>query len=473
MGEVKSATVALMNLGDAPASISITAYTICEGVEANYVSVTPGSTEIPAGESRDTSVEVGPLDDEALEGWYEGWVIISYDGETLRIPYLFGAFSTISATIYDVDDTTEIEAGMILATYPDMEFVAFGTEKSVQFRVKSGEYALLASSGWIEDDFSRMFMIQKIITVPKLSDVDISLSLAGERVSEIPTINADGENLIIHCYTQYFSGDPYYNEVVGKTMMNWSMGYDWSGFNIAVPALTFYSSEYASADKLSEAFGYYASENLLCEAYLPSNMYLLNWKYCDVSVIPSTITYDPSDLARYDFFYNMPETYPENGLNIMNAFWFTWEYLGGLQGWGWDTHQVLAGMNATYYLAPETATYWGYYMLTYGGWDYKDCGFGPLEEWYVGRHYPYPQIPPEGGETGNVTLGDFQFAPYVPGLSLQVTLGAGSSTVDLTGEIWTNLTWPHWQWVECATGNLLLPYPPNRPPPIVSYMLMV
>ena len=473
-GGSKSENLTLMNLSDAPATVNITTCTICEGVETNYVNVAPESVEIPAGESRDISVEVGPLDDEAPEGWYEGWVIISYAGETLRVPYLFGAFSAISATIYDTDDTTEIWAGMVLATYPDMEFVAHAWQSPTEFRVKAGDYALLASSGWIEQegqwppDWSRMFMVEKIITVPKLSDVEVRLCLSEAHVSKIPTVNADGETLITHCYTQYFSGDPYYEELVGKTMMRWSMGSGWFGFDITVPTLTFYSSEYDPPDKLSQAFGYYASDNLLCETYLPSEVYLLNWKYYDVSLIPSTITHDPSDLAKYNFFYDMPETYPANGLNIMNAFWFTWEYLGEVQGWGGDIHQVLAGMNATYYLAPDTATYWGDYMPTYGGWDYEDCGFGPIQEWYVGRHYPYPQIPPEKGETGNFTLGEFQFAPYVPGLSLQVTPDGGSCTVDLTGEIWTGLTWPHWQWE--SDGHLLSPYPPNRPPHYELYV---
>lgn len=376
MGDVKSENLTLMNLSDNPTTVNITTYTTCDGIETNYVSVNPESVEIPEGESRDISVEVGPLDEGAPEGWYEGWVIISYNGKTLRVPYLFGALSTISATVYDTDNTTEIYAGMVLTTYPDMEFVGqFYEERESQayFPVKSGDYALLASSGWIEQegqwppDWSRMFMIQEIVTIPKLSVVEVSLSLAEARVSEIQTVNADGDNLITHCYTQYFSGDSYYDELVGKTMMRWSSGHGWSGFDISVPALTFYSSEYDPSDRLSQAFGYYASDKLLLDTYLPSEIYLLNWKYYDVSLIPAMITLAPSDLARYNLFYDMPETYPENGLNIMNAFWFTWEYLGPLQVWGWDTHRVLAGMNATYYLAPETATYFGNYMPTYEG----------------------------------------------------------------------------------------------------------
>jgi subtilisin family serine protease len=471
--DVKSATVTLMNLGDAPITASITTHTTCEGVETDYVEVTPESLEIPAGASRDILVEVGPLDEAAPEGWYEGWVNISYDAETLVVPYLFGAFSTINVTLYDTDGTTEIYGGTVLATHPGMEFVAFSGDTPTCFWVKSGDYALLTSCGWITrkgepPDWSRMFMIEKVVTVPRLSDVDVSASLAEARVSQISTVNADGDNLTTHGYTQYFSGEPYYEPEVGKEMMKWSVGHGWFGFETSVPALTFYSSEYNHADKLSEAFGYYASDNLLSETYLPAEIYLLNWKYHDVSALPATITLDPADLARYNFSYDMPETYPENGLNMMNAFWFTWENMGGFQGWGGDTRRVLAGMNATYYLAPETATYWGEYMPTYGGWDWDRPLFGPIQDWRVGRHYPYPQIPPEKGETGSIALGDFKFAPYAPGLSLQVTPGGGSSTVSLSGQIWSGLTWPHWQW---ATGDVKIsPYPRNRTPNYELYV---
>jgi hypothetical protein len=246
-------------------------------------------------------------------------------------------------------------------------------------------------------------------------------------------------------------------------MMRWLMGSGWFGFDLNTSSLTFYSSMYDPADKLSQAFGFYASDSSF------SKVYLLNWKYRNISPLPSTITYDYSDLAKYDFYYDMPETYPESGLNSMNAFWFTWENIGGFQGWNWDVHEIPAGLNAKYYLAPWNATYWGVYMPWYKGWD--TYSFGPLQEWEIGRHYPYPQIPPESGETGSLILGNFQFAPYIPGLSLDI-LENGPYTIHLRGDIWENLVWPHWQWYRIypPPQGLISPYPQNQKPYYYLYV---
>jgi parallel beta-helix repeat protein len=461
--ENKVATLTLINLTDSSEEISISTYTECENVETDYVNVNPTSLTIPAHENADVLVQVGPLDENAPAGWYEGWINITYDLRALRVPLLFSALSTVSVDIYDLDNS-KISAGIVLAEYPSMAFVSSASGSSAQFYVKGGNYAVLTQSAWIEKegywppDWQRMFMIEKAITVLRLSEVHVSINLADALVSEIPTVDNAGENLITHCYAQYFSGDPYYNEYVGVTSMNWSMGGGWFGFDINVPKLTFYSSEFDPPENLSQAFGFYASDNL------PSEVYLLNWKYRNVPNLPPTITYSYSDLAKYDFYYDMPETYPENGLNSMNAFWFTWENIGVLQLWGWDVHKVPAGINAKYYLTPLSATYWGYYMPTYGGWsDYK---FGPFQEWYVGQHYPYPQIPPEKGEIGSRVLGDFQFAPYIPGLSLDIALEDGSYIISLTADIWENISWPHLQWYTWVENTWveISPYPLTKVP---------
>jgi hypothetical protein len=180
-------------------------------------------------------------------------------------------------------------------------------------------------------------------------------------------------------------------------------------------------------------------------------------KYWNVSALPSILSYPAADLAKYHFFYDMPETCPENGLNMMNAFWFTWDHIGLGQTWVWDIHSVCPGINATYYLAPQSGTYWGEYMPTYDGWSIDDPARGPIEDWKIGRHYPYPQIPPLEGETGNVVLGDFSFGPYQPDLNLRV-LGKGSDfAVKLSGDIWANLAWPRWLWM--AGEEPISPYP--------------
>jgi PGF-pre-PGF domain-containing protein len=465
-GENKVATLTLINLTNSAENVSISTYTRCDNVETDYVSVNPASLIIGAHENAEVLVQVGPLDENAPEGWYEGWINVTYDHRTLKVPLLFAAVSTVSVDIYDLDNS-EVSAMVVLATYPDMAFTSFSWETPVQLYVKSGDYAVLAQCAWVEKgghwppEWQRMFMIEKTISVPRLSEVHVEMRLAEAPVKEIRTVDNSGENLIVHCYTQYFSGSPYFENIVGVTMMRWSMGGAWSGFDINTDSLTLYSSVYDPAENLSQSFGFYASDNLL------SKVYLLDWKYRNVPSLPSTITYDYSYLAKYDVHYDMPETYPENGLNSVNAFWFTWENMGGFQGWDWDTHKVPAGL-AEYYLAPWSATYWGIYMPWYEGWDYPD--FGPLQEWAIGRHYPYPQIPPENGETGSLVLGDFQFAPYIPGLSLDI-LENGSYTTLLTGDMWGNLTWPHWQWYMLyPLEGLISPYPQDQEPQYYLYV---
>ncbi|MHB8086244.1 MAG: S8 family serine peptidase, partial [Dehalococcoidia bacterium] len=476
LGENKTATVTLHNPGSVPLTANIAAYTRCDNVTVNCVSVDPGLLSVPAQGENTFTVNVGPLDSTAPEGWYQGWLEITSEGKILRVPYLFSSFSSVTVRLYDTDNTTEIGGNWVLATYPEMEFVTRGGIGYIsQINVKGGIYALLVScgnistpTGWVTDA-SRMFMIEKVITIPKLSDTTVRVSLAEAQVSKVSTKDIAGRSLLIHSYTQYFSGGPYYEGIIGKTMMRWSTESGQAGFEIVAPELTLYFSTYDPPGRLSEAFGYYATSGLLNNTYFPPEAYLINWKYHDVAALPSEIIYNQSELARYNFSYDMPETYPENRLNIENASWFTWDYMSDGQG-GWVLERpVMAGTSATYYLTPDIATYWGYLAPTYGGWDIPDMG--PLQDWNVGRFYPYPQIAPQKGETGDIKLGDFQFSPYLPGLALlMIPPGPGGTAVVLIGSIWNGLSWPHWQWGQLSDGTLLSPYPINRTP---SYELSV
>ncbi|MGA2368824.1 MAG: choice-of-anchor U domain-containing protein, partial [Dehalococcoidia bacterium] len=126
-----------------------------------------------------------------------------------------------------------------------------------------------------------------------------------------------------------------------------------------------------------------------------------------------------------------------------------------------DTHLLPAGMNATYYLTPETACYYGNYMATYDGWD--TGGAGPLQEWKIGRFYPFPQVPPQKGDTGNLAFGDFSFAPYLPSLTIKVS-PVTSVPVSLGGAIWSGLSWPHLQLIQEDHSLPLSPYPKIRIP---------
>lgn len=421
-------------------TVNLSTYTTCEGVETDYVHLNATLLSIPAYSSAHVMMTVGPLDEEALDGWYEGWLNIVSSNRSRRAPYLFLTESLIKVTLYDVDDLTPISATLVLCNYPDMTLVDWGqlnagyqTTPIASFFEKSGNYSICANAGWIESaygvDYARMFMIQKTFSVPKFSVVNVRLSLAEAHIKEIPTVDQQGKNLVVHAYTHYFCGHLYYP--FGKPLFWWSTQYMWAGFNLNLSRLTLYCSEYSPPEELCEDIGYYASDNMMTE------IYLFNWKFTGVPNLPAVITQDHSKLARYYVYYDMPETYPENGLNVNNAFWFTWENIGLMQTWGWDLERVHAGITATYYLTPTIAWYWGGYMATYGGW--SESVFGPLQEWTIRAQ----QVPPIEYEVGSMTLGRFNFGPYAPGITLQTHRIGGLCFINLTGSVWAGLSWPH------------------------------
>jgi subtilisin family serine protease len=458
LGDAANTTLTIINLANVSAAVTMSELALCEGQEVSYASINASSIAIPGHGSATVALQVGPIDALAPEGWYEGWVnaTLADQGRYMQAPFLFASLSEITVTVYDTDNTSQIDAGIVLTTSPDLTYVDYSSAswvgpeyEAAHFFSKSGDHVLCAQMAGIYNvfhqyDFARMFMLEKLVYFPKASSINISISLADAKISQIPTVDSSGNNLTVHSFTQFFSGGPqtWYNGYF--QLSQWSTGSGWYGFDLNVSQLTFYSTDYTPPDRLCEALGYYASDTL------HSEVYLMPLKYWNVSSLPSTLSYPESDLAKYHIFYNMPETYPENGLNTMNAFWFTWDHIGSLQGWGWDVHRVPAGINATYYLAPQNGTYWGEYMPTYGGW--VDYNYGPNEDWKIGQDYPYPQIPPVKGETGNIVLGKFSFGPYQPGLNLNVSRTGNTFLLNLTGDIWTNLLWPH-------SEGPLSPYP--------------
>jgi len=450
LGETLNVTFNLMNLAATPTMIDLSTYTLCGGIEADYVDLNASSLSIPAYSNASISLEIGPLDMNAPEGWYEGWINISNSQNNKTAPYFFMAMSSISVTVYDIDDITPIYALIALVHYPNMSLVQTqdtlgGT--SAQFGLKSGEYALCAQMAWIdngnfgEEDYSRMFMLEKNITVPKYTHLNISLSLSEAKIHTIPTVDSSGNNLIVHSYTQYFCGGPV---TVGPffNLHDWDLQASWWALDLDVSHLTFYSSNYTPADRLCEAIGFYGHDQLFSEVYL------VPLKYYNISSLPDILGCPKSNFAKYNVYYDMPETYPEDGLLVTNKFWFTWDYLGGSQTWMEyypPFHTVPAGMNATFYLAPGNGTFSGNYMPLYQ--DYPSFFHGPREDWSIGRHSPSPQIPLNKSETGNMILGKFSFAPYHPGLNLSILDLGTEYLLNLTGDFWRDLTWPHW-WEE-------------------------
>ncbi len=224
--------------------------------------------------------------------------------------------------------------------------------------------------------------------------------------------------------------------------------------------ITLYTSEYSHPEKLSQAFGFFGySDNSLSEVYL------LAWKYWNLS-IPTTITQSFSDLAKYHIYYDMPECYPTYHLVTKCYMEFTPEYMSKNLLPGWNIGELYApvipaGLNATYYLSPDIAYYWGEYHIVNPG--YQLFKFAPEQRWYVHEGFP-----PRKGETGYIHLGNFNFGPYSPGLNIQVTRIGDNCTINLTGDIWANLTWPHFIYNYLAITEEGSWYGPVSPYPQLS-----
>jgi hypothetical protein len=300
----------------------------------------------------------------------------------------------------------------------------------------------------VEEDNLRSFMIEKIIEIP-LGSLNMSLSLADARNSSIPIKNMRGEDLLVHSFKQAISGGPYYNETNGKTIMNWTLQSYWISSEewlspIQKP-LTIYT-EFNDTEKLSEAFGFFGSDSIYSEVYM------LAWKFYNES-IPAAITQSYSDLAKYNMYYDFPEIFPQY-LTANFFFDFTSDLMNPNRIGTWPygvlyyRRTVWAGTNATLYLTPEIAYYYGTYYFEYGPW--TGClGYHiPSQEWNIS--------PPAKSETGYIHLGNFKYGPYVPGLMVQTTRLGNNCTINLVGDIWSNLIWPDLQ-------NWLGNHPPQGP----------
>lgn len=443
-GSSTNTTFTLLNTAGSPQAVNLSTATVCEGVKTDYVRLNVSSLTIPAHGSAHVLMTVGPMDENAPEGWYEGWFNVTGKVHGCRAPYLFIVRSVIQVSMYDVDNSTHIAGFVALVNYPDMSFVGINwldaSSPYTSFFVKGGNYSICVQCAWVEGgnhvDFSRTFIMQKTFSAQKFSTTYVNISLAEAFTREIPTVDSQGKNLTIHTYTQYFCGQSYHP--LGIPMMYWSTQCIWSGFELNVSKLTLYSTEYSSPDELSEDFGYYASNDL------QSEVYLVNWKFTNVPILPAVITQDYSKLAKYNVYYDMPETYPEYSLNTCNAFWFTWEHIGAMQTWGLLPRRVHAGINATFYLTPTIAWYWGYYMTTYSGWPsiyglLSGPFWGPVQQWSI-RDW---NMPPSEREKGKLVWGRFDFGPYAPGINIRTQVVNNHCVINLAGDLWSGLDWPH------------------------------
>jgi hypothetical protein len=468
-----SAPISLMNQGALSVSFTIATSTTVGGVEADYVRASVRNGTLDGFQELLFELTAGPFDLNSPEGWFEGWLDLQWQADTIQevhIPYLLVVASSLEVTVYDTDGSP-IEALVTAAAYPDLSSATslFSTGQGpARMIVESGEHAVFAQLAWIGRtntyyvDFGRAFALERIVTVPRLSVVSVSFSLADAKASSIPTRDSEGHDLIVHSYLQMLSGGtPTWDDYWQSNFMEWGTSSAWFGFDLTIGELTFYSTTFDPGDKVSLNLGFYASD------LLHSQVYLMPFKFWNVASIPTTIAYPSDQLAIWSVLFDVPEVFPSNGLRIMNAFWFTWDYTGtGFQLWAWDTHEIYEGTRSQYVLAPNIQWPFLFYMPTYGVHDLGYMG-GPLQEIHI-NDWRYPIVPepgnqpPGAGEVGSTDAGAFEFAPYTPGFALSASQGQ----VHLIGDVWRGVTWPRFDWYtysSCGVEGPVSPYPQQHP----------
>ena len=116
--ESKSAFLTLMNVANASTVVNVSSTTSCDGNVVNCTSVNVTTAEIPANSNLTVRLQAGPIVDQALGGWYEGWLNVSSCRSCMRCPYLFlsghdtfyiypdGSVQPPTAPIVSVDNIT-------------------------------------------------------------------------------------------------------------------------------------------------------------------------------------------------------------------------------------------------------------------------------------------------------------------------------------------------------------------------------
>jgi len=118
LGEAANATLTIMNLAGFPSTLNVSTTTLCEGKITYYVRVNATSLTIPAHGNASILLQAGPLDEHAPEGWFEGLLNAAAHQDKVKSPYIFGALSTLTTYLFDVDNKTRIYAIELLTSYP-------------------------------------------------------------------------------------------------------------------------------------------------------------------------------------------------------------------------------------------------------------------------------------------------------------------------------------------------------------------
>ncbi|MBN1677283.1 MAG: S8 family serine peptidase [Candidatus Thermoplasmatota archaeon] len=174
-------------------------------VWTNVSSATPSTLSLPSSGSSSVTLQVSIPSTAAPEGYYDGTVRISGGSVDVSLPFGFAVLSklTVRVTSPTGNYVNDPYGGVWIYSVPDCA-VALGkrggTDKPVPpatFLVPSGTYNVHSIGHHLIYDFSDPYALSGTVTVPRLSDAEIELSMASARSVSLDLATEDGNPIYV------------------------------------------------------------------------------------------------------------------------------------------------------------------------------------------------------------------------------------------------------------------------------------
>lgn len=323
----------------------------------------PPSLYIAAGSSGQASLSVAIPSASAPEGYYEGSVLITGPGASLRVPFGFALLSRLTVRVINMDGNEVFDpyGGVWVYNTPDAD-IAVGARGGTTcappatFMLPTGQYSVHAMGHQLVYTYSDPYILSGTVNLGRLAQTELNLTMASANRMVMDLATDDGNPIYIKDYRVYWRfvgaennvsfhlvGSDY--SVLGSELFSLrtsmpvyvsntaaTVGISIAGFSYSSGMWDFMARNwdhwYESTADSSTNFFIESSSDL---------QYLLAWEFSGMtSSTPTTLAIDPSKVSVYDTKYDIP---------------------GALQSaWGnWGTHLAVGG-DSSFYMRRDTDT---------------------------------------------------------------------------------------------------------------------
>jgi parallel beta-helix repeat protein len=382
------------NVGNSSITVDITAHTVLGAYpnltdyqnpqEFDYVETNVSNIVLSPNNASVVNVSLN-IPNDAIEGYYQGTLTLSYNDFNLTVPFSFTLLSQLN--VYTIDENGELLHPFDVYVYqkPEVKFtgreqIQWSNKDYATFNLPSGTYNVHAAelfiySGWYERDSS--YILSKNITVPKLSTVNVYLNISDAHEFTLSAKTFSNKTIMLRQakwvisykgtdqmayawqnggFGQLSKGDEIFNLpnnftfYISDTDANITLTYQ--GYS--------YSPAYWRFMELNWQHWYggaYPEPNFYISADA-DEMYLLSWELHGVNSTTETSLDIPKNVSNYNVIYDLP------GVNLRPYIGYDHLSSGGdavfymPASFGSGIEPVYAGLHRTFYVnAPYAYKY--------------------------------------------------------------------------------------------------------------------